>query len=194
MKKQNGFSVVIVLLSILVVTAIGFTGYYVWNTQQDKNNKQETEQAPTSNSSASSTTTTATEPASNTPTADSSAGYLVINEWGVKIAMPSSEKATYTFYKPVSGTETQSLIGVDYNSSVSAYAKSDTLTDKNCSELGVTMYRTTQKPDDSWQNKKIGDYYFIVTGSPAMCSNSQQDETIRKDIIGAFIPNNVVPM
>jgi hypothetical protein len=37
MKKQNGFSAVIVLLSILVVTAIGFTGYYVWNTQQESN-------------------------------------------------------------------------------------------------------------------------------------------------------------
>lgn len=35
MKNQKGFSAVIVLLSVLVVTAIGFTGYYVWNTQQD---------------------------------------------------------------------------------------------------------------------------------------------------------------
>lgn len=38
MAKQSGFSAVIVLLSILVVTAIGFTGYYVWNTQQGKKN------------------------------------------------------------------------------------------------------------------------------------------------------------
>ena len=36
MNRQNGFSAVIVLLSILVITVIGFTGYYVWNTQQDK--------------------------------------------------------------------------------------------------------------------------------------------------------------
>lgn len=36
MKKQNGFSVVVVLLSILVVTALGLTGYYVWNTQNNK--------------------------------------------------------------------------------------------------------------------------------------------------------------
>ncbi len=44
MKKQNGFSAVIVLLSILVVTAIGFTGYYVWNTQQDKKEDTSTTQ------------------------------------------------------------------------------------------------------------------------------------------------------
>lgn len=36
MNNQKGFSAVIVLLSILVVTAVGFTGYYVWDTQQNK--------------------------------------------------------------------------------------------------------------------------------------------------------------
>jgi len=187
MKKQNGFSAVIVLLSILVVTAIGFTGYYVWNTQQDK--KEDTSTTQPAVAGAEETAATTEQTAEQAP--QDTQKYLVIEEWGVKIAMPGSEKATYLFYKPAAGTETQSLIGIDYNSSVSAYAKSDALTDKNCSKLGVTMYRTTQKPDDSWQNKKVGDYYFVATGSPAMCSDNQQDETIRKDIIGAFMPSNV---
>ena len=38
MYKQKGFSAVILLLSLLLIVAIGFTGYYVWNTQN--NNKE----------------------------------------------------------------------------------------------------------------------------------------------------------
>lgn len=49
MKKQNGFSAVIALLSILVVTAIGFTGYYVWNTQQDMKEDTNSSTAPVTN-------------------------------------------------------------------------------------------------------------------------------------------------
>lgn len=36
MNKQKGFSAVVLLLSLILVVAIGFTGYYVWNTQQNK--------------------------------------------------------------------------------------------------------------------------------------------------------------
>ena len=36
MNKQKGFSTVIVLLSVLVVTAVGFAGYYVYNQQENK--------------------------------------------------------------------------------------------------------------------------------------------------------------
>lgn len=43
MKRNNtGIGAVVVLLSILVVTAIGFTGCYVWNSQQE-NNKENTD-------------------------------------------------------------------------------------------------------------------------------------------------------
>ena len=43
MKNQNGFSAAILLLTILVITAIGLTGYFVWN-QQTTKNKEETSQ------------------------------------------------------------------------------------------------------------------------------------------------------
>lgn len=36
MKNQKGFSAVLVLLSLILVVAIGFTGYFVWNIQQNK--------------------------------------------------------------------------------------------------------------------------------------------------------------
>ena len=39
MKNQKGFSAVVLLLSLILVVAIGFTGYFVWNTQQNKETK-----------------------------------------------------------------------------------------------------------------------------------------------------------
>ena len=36
MKGQKGFSAVALLLSLILVVAIGFTGYFVWNTQNNK--------------------------------------------------------------------------------------------------------------------------------------------------------------
>lgn len=36
MKNQKGFSVVVVILALLLIVAVGFTGYYVWNSQQSK--------------------------------------------------------------------------------------------------------------------------------------------------------------
>lgn len=82
MKNKKGFSAVIVLLSILVVSVIGFAGYYVWNTQQDKKEKEVAtvagaqEQAPT-----------AKEESQSTPVAQDTQKYLEIKEWGVKMAL-----------------------------------------------------------------------------------------------------------
>ncbi len=41
MNKQKGFSAVILLLSLVLIVAVGFTGYYVWNTQKNKDNSKE---------------------------------------------------------------------------------------------------------------------------------------------------------
>lgn len=77
MKNQKGFSAVIVLLGLLLVVAVGFTGYFVWNTQ---NSKKDTaaEVAPA--------TATKPETKQETPApAKEEQKYLVIKEWGVKI-------------------------------------------------------------------------------------------------------------
>jgi hypothetical protein len=85
MKKQNGFSAVIVLLSILVVTAIGFTGYYVWNTQQDK--KEDTSTTQPAVAGAEETAATTEQTAEQAP--QDTQKYLIIEEWGVKIPVES---------------------------------------------------------------------------------------------------------
>jgi Tfp pilus assembly protein PilX len=91
MKKQNGFSAVIVLLSILVVTAIGFTGYYVWNTQQDK--KEDTSTTQPAVAGAEETTATTEQTAEQAP--QDTQKYLVIEEWGVKIPVDKKYSDLY---------------------------------------------------------------------------------------------------
>lgn len=49
--SQKGFGGIEVLLFLIVVSIVGFGGYYVWNTQQDKNTKSNNSGASISNSS-----------------------------------------------------------------------------------------------------------------------------------------------
>ncbi|MCA9351079.1 hypothetical protein KC874_05310 [Candidatus Saccharibacteria bacterium] len=185
MINHKGFSAVIVLLSILVLTAIGFTGYYVWNTQQEDDQLNAANQQ--------SATLVSQEPTNTNNSPVDTQKYLVINEWGVKIPTPDADKATYTYYKSPSGTEYQGLIDIEFDSYVTLLAKNDVLTDKNCSNLGVVMYRSTEKPkDEAWTYKKVGNYYFTVTGSPSICSENAQDEDLRKSLISVFMPENVI--
>jgi hypothetical protein len=82
MNKQNGFSAVIVLLSILVITALGFTGYYVWNTQQDKNATTSDTQPAVAGAKEDSSKVAEQQVKQTLP---NNQDYLVIEEWGVKI-------------------------------------------------------------------------------------------------------------
>jgi len=84
MTKQKGFSAVIVLLSILVVTAVGFTGYYVWNSQQDKKADQQPEATITQPKSTDSKQTSSE--AKNTQDAQK---YFIIKDWSIKIPVES---------------------------------------------------------------------------------------------------------
>ena len=46
--KQKGFSTVILLLSLILVAIVGFTGYYVWNQQNNKKTTENSNQQETS--------------------------------------------------------------------------------------------------------------------------------------------------
>ena len=76
MKGQKGFSVVVLLLSILVVTAVGFTAYYVWN-KKKKKKEESVVVEPTAE--------VKSENVNNDTKTPDTQKYLVIKEWGVKI-------------------------------------------------------------------------------------------------------------
>ena len=99
MRNQKGFSAVVLLLSFILVVAIGFTGYFVWNTQQNK--KDEKAEV------ASSTVTEKDKPAEEKIPDKVEQKYLVIKEWGVKI--PISDKFADLNYRFNSTEDTVTL-------------------------------------------------------------------------------------
>ena len=77
MNKQKGFSAVILLLSLLLIVAVGFTGYYVWNSQDNKKeNKAEVAQDTDTKQETNQSTTDPTKEEDK---------YLVIKELGISI-------------------------------------------------------------------------------------------------------------
>lgn len=105
MKKQNGFSAVMLLLLMVVIGIVGFTGWFVWHSQKAANSaydaanvaskgaltskKSQTAQtSSTANTSAVSTSTTAASTGDTTT--------LKIDQWGVKVSIPVKYGISYT--------------------------------------------------------------------------------------------------
>lgn len=81
-KTQQGIALIETLLIVLILVIIGFGGYYVWHTQKE-NNKVTDDTLKASQSA---------------PAPTSSAKYLTIKEWGVKLKLDNdSQDAYYTF-------------------------------------------------------------------------------------------------
>jgi type II secretory pathway pseudopilin PulG len=79
-KNQKGIALLETLLILLILTIIGFGGYYVWNSQK------QTDKSLSSAEKASQTTSTAKSSAQK---------YLTIKEWGVKIKLSSTDSGAY---------------------------------------------------------------------------------------------------
>jgi len=94
-KNQSGFSVVEVLLLLIFLTIIGFTGYYVYHAQKTTNKTNDTQTNTKTSSKDNQTLLSKTE----TP----AQSYLTFTEWGVKL--------------PTSGT----LADAQYQNITSAY-------------------------------------------------------------------------
>lgn len=85
-KTSSGFSLVILLITLVVLAGVGFAGWYVWK-------QNHTENKNTTSSSASTQTSSSSKQDSTT----SKQKYLVITEWGVKI--PLSSEISGAYYK-----------------------------------------------------------------------------------------------
>jgi hypothetical protein len=150
MKNQNGFSAAILLLTILVITAIGLTGYFVWN-QQTTKNKEETSQVAGQQQAKQETKTTET-PKTETKSEDTQK-YLVIKEWEVKVPLQS-----WGYEKDNLNNDSQ------YDSFVLFSNQSKQLAGSSCgTDYGIgRMVRTklTPSPNDPSRYIKIGDWYY----------------------------------
>jgi hypothetical protein len=87
MEKQKGFGVIPVVAAVIVILAIGFVGWHTMHSNKTakKNDATTTSPAPPPAS-----------PATNTsPTQSPTSGYLIINEWGVKLPLTSGVYDAY---------------------------------------------------------------------------------------------------
>ncbi len=166
MNKQKGFGLVPVLL-VLLVSVIGFAGYYVWNAQHEKkeNTVQQTAQKQVSSNN--------TKPVEAPKTADTQK-YLVIKEWGVKIPLTSGiEDAGYTT-NPNGPAETEQSVWIYKKAYVDISSSCDKLS--NITRFSNPSAKTDWYGDISTLGEryknisyKIGNYYYAPVGPQSPC-------------------------
>lgn len=90
--RADGFSAVGILIIIFVVAAVGAGGWYVWNKNKDN-------ESVNKNNDATAQTNTSNQDNKPRVQTDPSEGgkYLVINEWGVRVALPDNLKGAVTY-------------------------------------------------------------------------------------------------
>lgn len=191
MKKhtQSGFSLVVILLVLILVAVVGFAGYYVYNTQQ---NKKDTASQPATDKKLTSANPAATPAA---PTAQDTQKYLVIKEWGVKVPLAKNiEDATY-YYRAFE----------DGGSAVYVSTKTISAKYPDCAADKTTVYAYGRFNNPNERNElvdktmgelnpnapKVGNYYYYAIHPQAYCF-----ETLNKTDkeIDAIQKNEIQPL
>lgn len=100
---QRGFGTVEMLPIAVIIGLLGFTGYFVWNSQKttDEVNSDATKvQAATPRKN--------TVSASKATASDNTQNYLVIKEWGVRFKLPDAVRGTsYSMNETTQSAELQ---------------------------------------------------------------------------------------
>lgn len=181
-KNQTGFSVVEVVLVLVIVGLVGVVGFMVY---QNLRKTRTASDAPTS------TTKPVTPTPAKTTTPTPNNGYLVIKEWGVKIASPDPiSDATYQivtnnkYIKPSAFLSTATLdASADCTSYYSKNVTPDdplptfqhierfALTDSTSLDEGqttITARQATQQQPATY--KQVGNYvYYYRHGNGMPC-------------------------
>jgi hypothetical protein len=114
---------------------------------------------------------------------------LEISQWGINLKLTDYDKVTYTIDSKAGELPWN---GEKYESSLSITIKDTALQDKKCSDIGLALLRAKTKP--SFENVKIGSYYYFVTGSPSACStdpDNSPDDKLRSRLTNDFKPENI---
>lgn len=190
MKKLDirGFALVEGLLIVIALALVTGVGYYVYHTQNEENKPQTSQN--TSNTQGNESQQASTDSAK----ADNLAGYVAVKEWGVKVAIRDAEKVQYT----IDNTPNTVISGDTYESHLSPSFKPEALQDKSCTP-GVGMYRSKTKFANVGEDnqKKVGDYYYFVTGGPGACSDNPEtnpDDQLKTRFLADFAPKNVTSL
>lgn len=184
--NQKGFSVLELFIVIVVLGLLGTVGWFIYDRQKSETGS--TDEAQTNQQEQSIKDTESTPQTTAQPPVDE--GFYEINEWGIKIALHGYDKVQFDV-KNQSGH----ISGFGpYDGYADPSFKSTVLQDKSC-EPGVTLYRSKTKfasRDDAL--KKIGEYYYVVTGGPGSCNNESDNQLKVRFLHDVSNPDNITAL
>jgi|GEM_PF-1009279 len=175
-KNENGFGALGVLVIVIVLAVIGFVGWKVWH---DKNKKTPV---------ASQTTNQKTNAPTTPSTTQTTTGAIDVQDWGVKVAsLHNSDKLQIKVYN----TPGSMAGGLDkYDGYATADFKSGVLKDDESCQPGLKLFRAKTSFTSGIEQKKIGDYYYAITGGPGACNN-ETDNVLRTQFYKDFVVGNI---
>lgn len=180
---SKGFGIVEGLLILIIVGIVGGTIFYVRKANNNVGNgssgttiaQQSQKQKPP----------TGTQPQQSHE--DINKGYVVVKEWGVRIKLRDTANVTGYSYTPEAGD----IFGEKYDSFITPEIKPYKESNTGCKDLGLSMFRSKTK--FTGETKKVGDYYFLATGSPGQCADqaNDPDNALHSRLIEDFNAANV---
>jgi Tfp pilus assembly protein PilE len=188
MKNLNakGFGILEGLLIVVIVGLLGGAGYYVYNSQKKTNESLDSANNSLNQINSANNANENQEPQGQTDAETADKGQLAIKELGIKIKLQDYEKLSYKYVAKSGGD----FYTGRYDSFATPLIKKRFLQDDSCQNLGVNIYKSTKQQD--FDTKKIGGYYFWVTGSPASCGPvGGPDDNLMGRILKELVPENI---
>lgn len=172
---QSGSTALIIIIAITAVV-IGGLGYAWW-----RNTNKHSAQANTQATNIQNSTEADGDMAKEVPRSNE---YLVIEEWGVKLKTSLTDHLTYQ-PKHIDNTG----LPTPYDE-LGLRIKSTSVSDQDCTTFGIDLYRQLT-PSDRFESKKIGDYYYHVTGAPGVCSEEPSDMQLQQTALTELTLSNL---
>jgi prepilin-type N-terminal cleavage/methylation domain-containing protein len=179
MKKlnQKGFTFLEMLLVLIILAIIGFTGYYVWNSHEKTDSLLNTAQNETA-------AVKVTKKSNST----SSTKYFTISQWEVRapysgslsleysLGSPSSMPATASFSSSaLDSSDTMCANTKNYGGIITRYLSNDdyvTPDGQTTSQTAAAYAATLTKAEYAY----VGKYYYFYEQPQAYCGSSQSSK------------------
>lgn len=178
MKKQSGFTIVEVLLVVLILSVVGFGGYYVWHSPNKADKTYDNSSKSSQATSPSSKKTTTNTPSNSSTSTTQTQQYLTIAQWQVKI--PLSVALSGMSYSVVD-SHIAGATAINISSSALtnlSCTRSDgsaSTTSPNIGEIYQTQNPNTAYAGTTFANymgadlaRKVGSYYYYLSLSEGL--------------------------
>lgn len=173
--KQNGFAHAFLIIG-LIVALIGALGFVFWQNfiHKEPVRTEVISVSPINQDNKKSTNESKTEPENKS---------IVVKEWGIKLNSSVVNHLEYDISSRIGGTQ-----NTEYDS-LGLKIKRSSVDNQDCMNFGADLYR--QKVATEFESKKIGDYFYYVTGAPGQCSENADDLKLQQTVLDELRIDNV---